>query len=859
MDDASVEERRSRASGSTPRRRDRRERERLRGLTARHAPGRVASPAMLARARANDFHGTRAFAFARTSLRRREWKKRWAFVEIGERRRRASASVEDDRSSAVHAHSNLNARESVGGVIERARDVRARAKDDRGFAEKEGDDERKTSEASEAKRTKRDEGADGKKDDDRDRDGMNRGIIFWITNVLQPVELMKLIAKGVLFYAAFSATAFALSSKTMKSHPIATRYDVFLDNARADRIRALHVDGNQLTWAPRARVVTSSSPESVGTPFDQPVEVEVVYHTSRPNDAPIPYEILLKNRVDLTAPDSRNAPNFAPWIALFGLVIIISIFRNQGQGGPYAAAPSARGGGPGGISMPGIQRGGRARDALAPPTTTFNDVAGVDEAKEELAEIVDILKNPEKYAKLGARPPCGVLLVGAPGTGKTLLARAVAGEAGVPFISISASEFVELYVGMGAARVREVFARAKAQSPAIVFIDEIDAVAKTRGDGKLRGMGNDEREQTLNQLLTELDGFETESLVICLAATNRPDSLDPALRRPGRFDRTVSVDRPDKQGRREILAVHVNRRALPLAKDAGLDIIAQMTAGFTGADLENLVNEAALLAGRAGKTTVGYSEFEAAVLRTVAGIEKKRSLLTTQEKKTVAAHEVGHALVATAVGRFIPDTERPETLSIVSRSGGALGFTYTPPTEDKSLMYKDELLGKVAMFMGGRAAEMVVCKRISSGASDDIQRATNLTYKSIAELGFSANIGPMSVSTLSAGGNEEMLIGSDKSSEADAVVEREVKHTLSTALLVACDVVRSNPVVMAELTKVLSENEKVQGDDLQAFLDRVVAPPSLGVYLRGEAPPLTKADIDLMSTFPLPEVLPGAR
>jgi cell division protease FtsH len=681
------------------------------------------------------------------------------------------------------------------------------------------------------------------------------GFNFWIANVLQPMELLKLVGKGFLFYAAFSMTAFALSSKSMKSHPIPTRYDVFLDSAKTDKIRALHVDGNQLTWAPRARMVVSATPESVGTPFDEPREVEIVYHTSRPADAPIPYDTLLKNRVDLSAPDARNVPNFTPWIALFSLAIIISVFRNAGQGA-YGSPSGVSRGGPGGLSMPGIQRGGRARDALAPPTTTFDDVAGVDEAKEELTEIVDILKNPEKYAKLGARPPSGVLLVGAPGTGKTLLARAVAGEAGVPFISISASEFVELYVGMGAARVREVFARAKAQSPAIVFIDEIDAVAKTRGDGKLRGMGNDEREQTLNQLLTELDGFETESLVICIAATNRPDSLDAALRRPGRFDRTVSVDRPDKQGRKEILAVHTKRRALPLAADAGLDVIAQMTAGFTGADLENLVNEAALLAGRAGKTNVGYSEFEAAVLRTVAGIEKKRSLLTMSEKRTVSAHEVGHALVATAVGRLLPDTERPETLSIVSRSGGALGFTYTPPTEDKSLMYKDELLGKVTMFMGGRAAEMVVCKRISSGASDDIQRATNLAYKSIAELGFSANVGPMSVSTLSAGGNEEMLIGSDKSSESDAVVEREVKHTLSTALLVACDVVRSNAEVMAELTKVLSENEKVQGAELQAFLNRVVAPPSLAAYLRGDAPPITKADIDLMSTFPLPEVLP---
>ena len=369
----------------------------------------------------------------------------------------------------------------------------------------------------------------------------------------------------------------------------------------------------------------------------------------------------------------------------------------------------------------------------------------------------------------------------------------------------------------------------------------------------MRGMGNDEREQTLNQLLTELDGFETESMVICIAATNRADTLDSALRRPGRFDRTISVDRPDKQGRREILAVHTTRRALPLAEDAGLDVIAQMTAGFTGADLENLVNEAALLAGRKGKSTVSYSDFEAAVLRTIAGIEKKRSLLSAREKETVSAHEVGHALVAAAVGRLIPDTERPETLSIVSRSGGALGFTYTPPAEDRWLMYKDELLGKVTTFMGGRAAEMLVCKRISSGASDDIQRATNLVYKSIAELGFSAGVGPMSVSTLSTGGNDDFLIGSDRSSGADAVVESEVKHTLTSSLLVACDIIRSNPDVMTELTAALAEKEKIQGDELQTYLDRVVAPPSLETFLRGDAPPVTPSDIELMSSFPLPD------
>lgn len=675
---------------------------------------------------------------------------------------------------------------------------------------------------------------------------------WWVANVLQPIELMKLLGKGFLFYAAFSVTTFAVSAKSaLKAQPMATRFDTFVEAANRNDVRALHVDGNQLTWVPRARKMVAPPVGSDGIPFDAPREVEVVYHTSRPKDAPMPYEVMLKNGVDMSAPDPRNAPNFAPWIALLMFVLLVNVFRNQGQGN--FGGPAGRGA-PGGISMPGVQRGGRARDALAPPTTTFADVAGVDEAKEELQEIVDILRRPEKYAKLGARPPSGVMLVGAPGTGKTLLARAVAGEAGVPFISISASEFVELYVGMGAARVREVFARAKAQSPSIVFIDEIDAVAKSRGDGKMRGMGNDEREQTLNQLLTELDGFDQESLVICIAATNRADTLDAALRRPGRFDRTVSVDRPDKQGRRDILAVHTGRRHLPLAEDAGLDVIAQMTAGFTGADLENLVNEAALLAGRQGKSTVSYTDFEAAVLRTIAGIEKKRNLLSASEKTTVSAHEVGHALVSTAVGRLIPDTERPETLSIVSRSGGALGFTYTPPTEDRSLMYRDELYGKVTTFMGGRAAEMIVCHRISSGASDDIQRATNLAYKSVAELGFSANVGPMSVSTLSSGGNDDLLIGSDKASEADAVVEREVKHILTTSLLVACDVIRANPEVMRDLSAALSEKEKIFGEELQRYLDRVVAPPSLAMFLKGDAPPVTAADIELMSNFPLPSV-----
>ena len=510
------------------------------------------------------------------------------------------------------------------------------------------------------------------------------------------------------------------------------------------------------------------------------------------------------------------------------------------------------GGGPN--TSAGRMTGGKMRGALPPPSTTFNDVAGVDEAKEELQEIVDILKRPEHYTRLGARPPCGVLLVGAPGTGKTLLARAVAGEAGVPFISVSASEFVELYVGMGAARVRDVFARAREQAPAIVFIDEIDAVAKGRSDGRLRGMGNDEREQTLNQLLTELDGFDDEHLVICLAATNRADTLDSALKRPGRFDRTVSVERPDKQGRKEILGVHIGNRNLPMREGLDVDEIASMTAGFTGAELANLVNEAALLAGRTGATTVGKEDFETAVLRTVAGIEKKRSILSAAEKVIVSAHEVGHAVVGTAVGNLIPGTSRPEQLSIVARSGGALGFTYIPPgEEDRKLMFADELRGRLVTLMGGRAAEIVACSRVSTGALDDIQRATDLAYKSIAEYGLSPTVGPLSVPTLAGGGREDIFGGGADASQVERQVEGEVKDALVSALYVAKEILVANRKVLDDVTGELSDKEKVMGDELQVWLDDVKAVPTLERFLGGENV-LPPEDSPLWHMLPLPTV-----
>jgi len=379
-------------------------------------------------------------------------------------------------------------------------------------------------------------------------------------------------------------------------------------------------------------------------------------------------------------------------------------------------------------------------------------------------------------------------------------------------------------------------------------------------------MGNDEREQTLNQLLTELDGFDADAsrLVICIGATNRPDTLDAALRRPGRFDRIVQVDKPDVQGRREILDVHVQTRGLPLENNVQqndgkkhlLDEIATMTSGFTGADLENLVNEAALLAGRENKTTVGKEEFEKAVLRTVAGVEKKRSLLGPREKFNVSAHEVGHAIVSQAVGTLLPGSTKPEQISIVARSGGALGFTYTPPNTDepeRKLMFADELRGQIATFMGGRAAEMIACKRVSTGASDDIQRATMLAYKGFAEWGLSASVGPISIPTLSSGGNPEDWSFSDRAKESGHDVEGEVTGLLNAALVVACETLQLNEALLREASEVLAKEERVQGDALRAYLDRAKAPASLAKFLEGKYDIPTREDFRRLNAMPLPE------
>ena len=418
---------------------------------------------------------------------------------------------------------------------------------------------------------------------------------------------------------------------------------------------------------------------------------------------------------------------------------------------------------------------GRSRARLIAgdkPGVTFADVAGVDEAKQELTEVVEFLKYPEKFVSLGAKIPKGVLLVGPPGTGKTLLSKAVAGEAGVPFFSISGSEFVEMFVGVGASRVRDLFDQAKKNSPCIVFVDEIDAVGRQRGAGL--GGGHDEREQTLNQLLVEMDGFETGTHVIVIAATNRPDVLDPALLRPGRFDRHVTLDRPDIKGRRQILDVHARNK--PLDSTVDLDVLARQTPGFSGADLANLINEAAILAARANQKVIGMVELEEAIARVIAGPERKSRRISEKEKEIIAYHEVGHALVM----RALPLCDPVHKVSIISR-GMALGWTLSLPAEDKYLISKEELKQQIAGMMGGRVAEEVIFGDVTSGAENDIQRATQTARRMVTQWGMSEKLG-----TVMMGHKEELVfLGRDLgeqrnySEEVAAVIDEEVKSIIS--------------------------------------------------------------------------------
>ncbi len=460
---------------------------------------------------------------------------------------------------------------------------------------------------------------------------------------------------------------------------------------------------------------------------------------------------------------------------------------------------------------------GRSRARLNTETkrrVTFADVAGIDDVKEELTEVVDFLKNARRYAELGARIPKGVLLMGSPGTGKTWVARAVAGEAGVPFYTISGSDFVEMFVGVGASRVRDLFDQAKKNAPCIVFIDEIDAVGRQRGAGY--GGGHDEREQTLNQLLVEMDGFGPNEGVIVIAATNRPDVLDPALLRPGRFDRQVVIDKPDLKGRLAVLKVHA--RGKPLDAEANLEVIARRTPGFTPADLENLINEGALLAARRRKKKITIDELEEAIDRVIAGPERKSRIINEKEKRTVAVHEAAHALVA----RLVPGSDPVHKVSIIPR-GPALGYTLQLPLEDRYLVTRNEMLNRLAAVMAGRAAEEVVVGEVSTSAHDDLEKASRLIRRMVTEYGMAEGLGPLTYGNP----NESPFLGRDLARERNysevvgAEIDREVQRLASECYERAKDLISSNLESLNRLTDLLLERETLEGEELDAILEEL--------------------------------------
>ncbi len=492
------------------------------------------------------------------------------------------------------------------------------------------------------------------------------------------------------------------------------------------------------------------------------------------------------------------------WLSLLTYILPFVIFigfwiflMNQVQGG--------------GSKVMSFGKSRAKRMSVDSPKITFRDVAGVDEAVEELHEIKEFLENPKKFQALGARIPKGVLLYGPPGTGKTLLARAVAGEAGVPFFSISGSDFVEMFVGVGASRVRDLFEQAKQNSPCIIFMDEIDAVGRHRGAGL--GGGHDEREQTLNQLLVEMDGFEMKDNIILIAATNRPDILDPALLRPGRFDRQIVVDRPDRLGRRKILDVHT--RGKPLAREIDVDALAGQTPGFTGADLSNLVNEAALLAARNGKREITQVELEEGIMRVIAGPEKKTRVMSDKERRITAYHEMGHAMV----GHYLPNADPVHKISVVSR-GQALGYTISLPTEDKFLTTRAELQDQMAMTLGGRAAEEIVFGEVTTGASNDLEKVTATAKQMVMRFGMSEKLGPRVF-----GHDHGMpFLGREFSAEPDysdeiaREIDDEIRRMVEQAHVQAKDILSSHRESLTKLSEILIKRETIEKEQFEALL-----------------------------------------
>lgn len=586
-----------------------------------------------------------------------------------------------------------------------------------------------------------------------------------------------------LVIIAFAST-FVVNSPTVKDMP----FSEFSNSLNAGSIKEVVIEGGNVTGT-----------LADGTKFKTyvPTEDQSIYKSLRD-----------KGVVTRVVPANRGSIWVTVLSFLVPVVLIIAFWlfiMRQSQGG----------GGQGALSF------GKSKAKLMVDMAnkvTFADVAGVDEAKVELAEVVEFLKSPEKFQSLGAKIPKGVLLVGAPGTGKTLLAKAVAGEAGVPFFSISGSDFVEMFVGVGASRVRSLFEQAKKAAPCIVFIDEIDAVGRQRGIGL--GGGNDEREQTLNQLLVEMDGFEPNQNIIIIAATNRPDILDNALLRPGRFDRQVVVDRPDVRGRTQILKVHAKGK--PISSDVNLEIIAKRTPGFTGADLANVLNEAGLLAARRGAKEIFMEDLESAIDKVMMGSEKRSRVISDKEKEIVSFHELGHAIVA----KLVPDADPVHKVSIIPR-GMALGVTTQLPAEDKYLHSKTHMQSLVTVLLGGRVAEEIMFNEITTGASNDIERATAIARSMVTVYGMSSELGPLTYGSRADSMYMGRNFGEDRnfSEQTAQAIDKEIKSIITKGYDKAREILTSHKDAMIKLAAMLKEKETIEGEELDSFLG-LTPPPS---------------------------------
>ncbi len=603
-----------------------------------------------------------------------------------------------------------------------------------------------------------------------ERRGFWRGILFWIMLVILAVMVVRLFKPG-------------------RGREEEISYSRFLEELRKGNVASVTIMEKELKGDLR-----TSSELNVG----EETRSFRKFKTYIPFEDPDLAEELVQQGVDLEAKPALNWWGMIwPYLPLVGILLVWLFFIRQMQAGPNRAFTF-----------------GKSRAKLMPQTTpkvTFSDVAGVKEAKEELQEIIEFLKAPQKFQRLGGRIPKGVLLLGPPGTGKTLLARAVAGEAGVPFFSISGSDFVELFVGVGASRVRDLFDKGKKNAPCIIFIDEIDAVGRHRGAGI--GGGHDEREQTLNALLVEMDGFEANEGVILLAATNRPDVLDPALLRPGRFDRQVVIDRPDVKGREGILRVH--SRKIPVAKDVNLEVLARGSPGFSGADLANMVNEAALLAARRNRKVVTMDDFEEAKDKVLMGAERKSLLISDEEKRSTAYHESGHVLVS----KLTPGTDPIHKVTIIPR-GVSLGVTQQLPIDERRTYSREYCLAQMAVLLGGRAAELVALGTLTTGAGNDIERATELARKMVCEWGMSEKLGPLTFGKK----EEEIFLGReivqhrDYSEKTAQQIDSEVRRIVEDAQKKAEKIVRENLDKLQLMANTLLERENLNSEEIDKLL-----------------------------------------